>query len=260
MNTFEGNTEFVLLDLNRSKHMEGRDIKLVCFNGKTFLMKSSTQSLEKEFESMKEFDSRFIGKVYKLINERSYLMEFYPGGNIECERPMDIARIKRYFFQMASALQVVHSNNFAHLDVRINNFVLDLEDCVKLIDFEHSTRIDVDAVQGVRGCNRYNAPERYKGRYCGFKADIFSLGVVLFRLLTGEYPFPIANNSSSRFKIFIQNSEKFWDRMFVHLCKVYGDIELNEEAIDLINWMLSEDPQDRPSIDEVLKHSFLLLE
>ena len=258
MNALEGNNELVLLDFTRSKHMQGRDIKLVSFNGKICLMKSSTQSLEKEFESMKEFDSRLIGKVYKLINERSYLMEYYPGGNIESDRPMDLARLKRYFFQMASALQVVHSNNFAHLDVRINNFVLDEQDCVKLIDFEHSTRIDVDAVEGVRGCDRYNSPERYKGRYCGFKADIYSLGIVLFRLLTGEYPFPIANNSSSRFKLLNQNTEKFWDRMLTHLCKLYGDIDINEEAIDLINWMLSEDPQDRPSIDEVLKHSFLL--
>jgi serine/threonine protein kinase len=247
----------IIPTLTSSKHIEGRDIQLVDHNGKFLILKTSAHSLEKEFENMKVFDSPFIGKVIRQVSSKSYLIEYYSGGNIRSDQPMEVNRLKNIFRQMVQAVQVIHCRGFVHLDIRINNFVLDQDQGVKLIDFEHSTNVNCENIEETLGSDKYNAPERNFNQYSGYKADIFSLGVVLFRLLTGEYPFPAACLSSSRYKLFRQSKQAYWERMMTHLTKIYRNVKLDEDAIDLINWMLSENPQDRPCIDEVMKHNFL---
>ena len=249
------NKNFMVFDQN-SLHLKRRDIKLIVENGENFIKKSSDHSLENEFRIMKQFNHHLIGKVIRLINEKSFIIEFYPGGNIKSDHPMEIEQVKIYFIQMARAVEVIHSRNCAHLDIRLNNFVLDQYGNIKLIDFEHADNENGDRVFGAFGSTKYNSPERYTGCYSGFKADIFSLGVLLFRLLIGEYPFASVRQSNGRFKLYSEDRERYWSRLNVHLNKTHGNFSIDEDAKDLIDKMLEINPEDRLSADQILKHKF----
>lgn len=239
-----------------SCHLQGRSIKLIESNGKKYIQKSATHSLTKEFNTMQHFNSDLIGKVKYLKSDKSYIMKFYPGGNIQCDEPIPKTQAKKIFIQMAKAVEVVHSENYVHLDIRLNNFVQTKFGEIKLIDFEHATNENCDRISEPYGSEKYNSPERYFGDYDGFKADIFSLGVVLFRMVFAEYPFAQTCFNSGRFKLFVEDRPRYWKRLEQHLNKIWQDLEVDEDAKELIDWMLEIDPQARPDISQVLKHKY----
>jgi serine/threonine protein kinase len=161
---------------------------------------------------------------------------------------------KIWFRQLARGVRFLHSNNIAHLDLSLENVLLDQYDNVKICDFgmardlsEPCESREVDRPGKVA----YMAPEIFEGCcYDPKQADVFSLGVNLFLLLTGVLPFQIPAYSDPCFS-----------------CLASGDIQrlldawqLNEqvspEAAHLMSNMLCPEAH-RFSIDQVLAHPWL---
>jgi serine/threonine protein kinase len=103
-----------------------------------------------------------------------------------------------FFKQILDGLFCIHSNNILHRDIKLENLLVDNKNTVKICDFGISTLVmPGKKMTEQSGTPSYMAPEIVKGiEYEGFSSDVWSLGVVLYAMLTGEPPF------ESKFKTY----------------------------------------------------------
>lgn len=115
-----------------------------------------------------------------------------------------VPRIIRIMEQTCSALQFAHERNIVHRDIKPANLMLTADDTVKVTDFGTAKILQFGTVQQtthVMGTPSYMSPEQVKGRPVDGRTDIFSLGVVLYEMLTGEKPFPGQSITTVIYKI-----------------------------------------------------------
>src|SRR5260370_22315332 len=110
----------------------------------------------------------------------------------------------RIMEQTCSALQFAHDRNIVHRDIKPANLMLTPDDTVKVTDFGTAKILQFGTVQQtahVVGTPSYMSPEQIKGKVVDGRSDIFSLGVVLYEMVTGEKPFPGQNITTVIYKI-----------------------------------------------------------
>jgi len=115
-----------------------------------------------------------------------------------------LPRILRIMEQTCSALQFAHDRNIVHRDIKPANLMLTADDTVKVTDFGTAKILQFGTVQQtahVVGTPSYMSPEQIKGKVVDGRSDIFSLGVVLYEMVTGEKPFPGQNITTVIYKI-----------------------------------------------------------
>ncbi|MBO8136587.1 MAG: Stk1 family PASTA domain-containing Ser/Thr kinase [Desulfotomaculum sp.] len=124
------------------------------------------------------------------------VMEYIDGDNLKnfmrSNPDLPIEKVINIIRQVCDALQHAHENNIVHRDVKPQNILITRDQRVKLTDFgialEASTGT-ISNTQTVMGSVHYISPEQAKGITPGPQSDIYSLGVVLYEMLTGELPF-----------------------------------------------------------------------
>src|SRR5205823_3220956 len=115
-----------------------------------------------------------------------------------------LPRTLRIMDQTCSALQFAHERNVVHRDIKPANLMLTADDTVKVTDFGTAKILQFGTVQQtahVMGTPSYMSPEQVKGRAVDGRSDIFSLGVMLYEMVTGEKPFPGQNITTVIYKI-----------------------------------------------------------
>ncbi len=115
-----------------------------------------------------------------------------------------VPRVVRIVEQTCSALQFAHERNVVHRDIKPANLMLTADDTVKVTDFGTAKILQFGSVQQtahVMGTPSYMSPEQVKGRPVDGRSDIFSLGVMLYEMLTGEKPFPGQSITTVIYKI-----------------------------------------------------------
>src|SRR6266852_914805 len=115
-----------------------------------------------------------------------------------------LPRTLRIMEQTCSALQFAHERNVVHRDIKPANLMLTADDTVKVTDFGTAKILQFGTVQQtahVMGTPSYMSPEQVKGRAVDGRSDIFSLGVMLYEMVTGEKPFPGQNITTVIYKI-----------------------------------------------------------
>ncbi len=147
-------------------------------------------------------DSR-ICTLYDIGEEdgiRFLVMELVKGETLASKLlsgPLPIHKTVRYAGQVAVALAEAHSKGVVHRDVKPANIIISSDDNAKLVDFgvarrpvshETATRTGMTEPGVVVGTPKYMSPEQQRGGPVDARADIFSLGVVIFECLTGELP------------------------------------------------------------------------
>ena len=133
-----------------------------------------------------------------------------------------------------------------HRDLKLENILLDKHENVKLCDFGFTREYEgkMSYLQTFCGTVCYSAPEMLKGeKYAGEKVDVWSLGIILFALLTGELPFDEDDDMVTKHKILTTEPS-------------YPD-SMPADARSLISQLLSKRPLIRPTLGDVLTSPFL---
>ena len=112
---------------------------------------------------------------------------------IKEEGPMEWRKATEIVKLMASALSLAHENHIIHRDVKPQNILITKDGVPKLADFGIAKAVNATTLVGttgaVMGSVHYFSPEQARGGYVDEKSDIYSLGIVLYELLTGKVPF-----------------------------------------------------------------------
>lgn len=129
-------------------------------------------------------------------------MEYVRGKNLRDEvaaGPLPQQKVLAYAAQMAAALEHAHARGILHRDIKSSNVLLAADDTVKLVDFglakviaqgdETQVDVTITAKGSWVGTLHYAPPEVLSGRASDFRADIYSLGVVLYEMACGQLPF-----------------------------------------------------------------------
>jgi serine/threonine protein kinase len=214
----------------------------------------------KMYESVDQIPSNCGCRDHELV---SYLnLEFASFGDlfeiIARSGPMSEALARSLFAQFLDALSYMHSKNVAHLDLKVENLLIDENYNLKLTDFDLSQPIDDTFLEG-RGTPGYRAPEVKEGTGKNFTAsDIYSAGVILFILISGIPPYTEVDKGMTTefdpfYKIMRKCNDKFWE---VHAKHKQNPEFYSKTLISLINWMLAEEPSDRPTIDQIINHAW----
>jgi serine/threonine protein kinase len=170
-------------------------------------------------------------------------MDHYEGGDllslildgVTCSKRECI----RLFRQIALGLQCVHSQGLAHGDLKRDNIVIDASGNLRLIDFGYAKRRCIGCNGDKSGTLMYAAPELVRpGRYHTQKADIWALGIILFGMATGKFPFP--NNSTMATVAAIRCGRLNYPQV------------IDAEIERMIRKLTALNPNQRPTIDEVL--------
>eukprot|EP00929_Paragymnodinium_shiwhaense_P069002 TRINITY_DN34813_c0_g1_i1.p1 TRINITY_DN34813_c0_g1~~TRINITY_DN34813_c0_g1_i1.p1 ORF type:complete len:942 (-),score=249.91 TRINITY_DN34813_c0_g1_i1:76-2901(-) len=151
------------------------------------------------------------------------------------------------FAQCCLALRHVHSKHVMHRDLKSQNIFMTKANVVKLGDFGIAKVLDHTAAEAktMIGTPVYLAPEVCHSQPYGIKADIWSMGVVLYELLALQVPFQGENLPALIMKIVQANPEPLPAQRY------------SEQMRGLCHWMLQKQPQQRPSIDQVLARPIL---
>jgi serine/threonine-protein kinase len=138
-------------------------------------------------------------------------MEFLEGKSLEKvvqeQNVLPVETIVPIYDQVCSALDHAHRNKIVHRDIKPANIMLLQNGLVKLTDFGIAKIMSLGMTQAgqILGTPNYMSPEQVKGRQVDGRSDIFSLGVILYELVTGEKPFGGQNITTVIYKIINEN-------------------------------------------------------
>ena len=163
----------------------------------------------------------------------------------------------KIFLKIVLIVKYLHNNNITHCDIKPENVLLDKYYRPLLNDFGFSQLFEGNngdfTLHKFAGSNIYCAPETRKAYTRGFDAiknDIFSLGVLLFVITIGDFPFINTSFSDEKYKFIIKkNYERFWE--------FFNNIEISDEFKDLINNLIGLNPSQRFTIDQILEHPWI---
>ena len=221
--------------------------------------------LKEDFVSNKNVRSRFLDEAKKMVRVKhpniiqvmdlidagdivAIVMEYIEGQSlkdlIESNGKMSQSEIEHLFPQILLALQHVHKAGFVHRDIKPSNFMLSTDGTIKLADFGIAKDKNVAAFTETgtqMGTPMYMSPEQIKStRDVDHRSDIYSLGVVLYEMVTGTFPFDKNNLSLPEIQVCIlrnplPKSGSLWDTQIAK-ATAKNEIDRFQSCID---WMES---------------------
>lgn len=230
---------------------------LVTKDGAPYVIKKINFKNKKEVKILKSLEHGYIVSFVDLLEDKeaglSYIvMEYCAGGNLFQRMTtqkengfFEEQQILDWLVQLCLALQCIHANNIIHRDIKPQNVFLTEDDYINLGDFGCSKALErADAyAESVVGAELYVSPEVFTKKYKS-KSDIWSLGWLLHDLC------------------MLDVWSDVLERRFHHANSMRGNTpqiseRYSEELRKLIKDMLSCDPQQRPSANEILAKPFL---
>lgn len=219
---------------------------------KRLLNNQMEKRFENEIRILQKFQHPGIAILYDLFKDtlNYYIMlELCTDGTL-LEYIMQRKKIQedeaKYIFkQIIETLVYVHKNGIAHRDIKPENIMIDSDKNIKFIDFGFSAFVEQDHLFSTKcGTPNYAAPELISGKpYDGFKADIWSCGVVLYSMVFGQLPWTKVNQ------------HQLLDQIV--RAEYFIPMSISQECSDLISKMMNPDTEKRIKMEDVLNHPWL---
>jgi serine/threonine protein kinase len=178
------------------------------------------------------------------------VFEYIDGENlkqvVEREGPLPLDKVIELGLEIAQGLAFAHERGIVHRDVKPQNVLLNGDGKAKVTDFGIARTLDVEKgvtqTGTVLGTSDYIAPEQASGQVVSRETDVYSLGVVLFELLTGSVPF---------------KGESFVAVALQHVNEPPPSVlerrpETPPRLAELVDRALAKDPDDRPTMEELI--------
>lgn len=207
-------------------------------------------SLLTEARSAARLDHPFICKVYDVepASPGAYVvMEYVEGTTLESlieDGPLDSGKAVQYALEMAEAIDEAHQRGVLHRDLKPANIMITKSAHVKVLDFGLATGVrdsaaepaeTIEFKQALRGTPLYLSPELIRGLEATPQSDAFSLGLILYQMLTGVHPFK--QKTVVQTMLAIVNNE--------HAPIQDHNADIQNSLVSIINRLLAKDPQHR---------------
>jgi eukaryotic-like serine/threonine-protein kinase len=192
-----------------------------------------------------------------------YVMEFLKGPSLKDvmqNKPMPVPKFFGYMRQICLGLQCAHDGieidgnvtQVVHRDIKPSNIIAiedaTLGELVKILDFGIALLQSDDSPTGFMGTPAYCSPEQMDGKTLDNRADIYSLGIMMFQMLTGELPL---KPKTSSFEGWFQCHHHQKPKTFT---EVKAKLNLPQALMDVVNQCMAKTAAHRPaSVSEILK-------
>ena len=223
------------------------------------LSKKLRESLKLEVEVMRKMRDDHILRFIDMEASKDtvYIVLEYCGGGdlsqfIKRHGRVDESAAKRFMLQLARGLRAMRKAQLVHRDLKPQNLLLTSDDLnaeLKIADFGFARYIreSEGMADTVCGSPLYMAPEVLNYQKYDAKADLWSVGAILFEMLVGAVPFTGQNQVQ-----LLRNIQKTEFKIPMHIAQ-----ELSPECIALLRSLLHRDAKDRISFEEFFNHPFL---
>ena len=234
----------------------GEEFAIKIMNKKK-IKKKMKNIIFKENEIITKFNHINVIYVFQIIEDPEYyyiVMEYCKLGElfdyIIKRRRLSENEASNFFYQLINGLEHIHKKNIAHRDLKPENLLLTEEKILKIIDFGLSHEFDGKKLLKTKcGSPSYAAPEVIcKNSYDGFKSDIWCCGIILYAMLCGFLPFEGDDNASDNNLLFKNIME----------CDPELPSFLSDISKNLICLILTPNPDERISLEDIKKHPFYL--
>ncbi|XP_025105289.1 serine/threonine-protein kinase MARK2-like isoform X4 [Pomacea canaliculata] len=235
-----------------AKHVPtGKEVAIKIID-KTQLNPSSLQKLFREVRIMKLLDHPNIVKIFEVIETEKTLylvMEYASGGEVfdylVAHGRMKEKEARAKFRQIVSAVQYCHQKHIVHRDLKAENLLLDGDMNIKIADYGFSNEfVPGNKLDTFCGSPPYAAPELFQGKkYDGPEVDVWSLGVILYTLVSGSLPFDG------------QNLKELRERVLRGKYRI--PFYMSTDCENLLKKFLVLNPQKRLSLETIMKDKWM---
>jgi len=214
--------------------------------------KQATERFEREAQAAAKLNHPNIITVHEISeheNRTFIAMEYIEGGSLRdytSKGPIPIEKATDIVMQICHGLNEAHQSGIVHRDIKPENILINKAGLVKIADFglariKGITRLTKDS--STLGTLKYMSPEQLQNKEVDYRSDIWSFGVLLFEMLTGQLPFEGEYEASLMYAV-INEEPKSISKLSPH-CPV----NLNQ----IVNKMLIKNPDDRfQNVEEII--------
>lgn len=215
--------------------------------------KDKKLGVKREFEILTYLNNPnviLISEIFESSDNFYVAMEYSEkilSNYIKLKKRLSENEVSIFYYQIIQGLEYIHFLGIVHMNLNLDNLILNENNILKIIDFslrDYSNKGEKRFFKSLySNISYYDSPEMLQGKkYNGIKVDIWSTGIILYKMLCYYLPFKDKNNDSLFKKILECNVE--FPKFF------------SEESKDLIKKKLIPDPDKRISIKEFKKHNF----
>lgn len=211
--------------------------------------RSAVAELKHEYQVGKSLDHRSIIKTLEYGSGKDgswLLMELFKVPNLKQQIHEGVERLhwrmEEILGEAALAIEHMHAKGWTHRDIKPDNFLVNDENEVRLIDFTLARRIKsgisklISNKAPVQGTYSYMAPEQIRGKEVDARADIYSFGCMVYELMCGKLPYTGTSAAD-----LLNKHLKARPQPLAMLQR-----NVHAEFADLVHRMLEKDPNDRP--------------
>uniref|UniRef100_UPI00398F4227 serine/threonine-protein kinase MARK1 isoform X3 n=1 Tax=Pristiophorus japonicus TaxID=55135 RepID=UPI00398F4227 len=231
--------------------LTGREVAVKIID-RTQLNSTSLQKLFREVRIMKILNHPNIVKLFEVIETEKTLyliMEYASGGEVfdylVAHGRMKEKEARAKFRQIVSSVQYCHQKHIVHRDLKAENLLLDADMNIKIADFGFSNEFTIgNKLDTFCGSPPYAAPELFQGKkYDGPEVDVWSLGVILYTLVSGSLPFDG------------QNLKELRERVLRGKYRI--PFYMSTDCENLLKKLLVLNPAKRGSLEQIMKDRWM---
>ncbi|MCJ8314305.1 MAG: protein kinase [Saccharospirillaceae bacterium] len=247
-------------DINGSDSTKG---KLPNTASYTASQASLHKRLQKEANTLAQLNHPNIVQIYDIIDDEqgfALVMEYIEGNTLTVQLREHITSFKQrliWLKQIAEGLAAAHAKNLIHRDLKTDNILINKDNIAKITDFgiakntlnTNNNTIDNTKTGNFIGSYSVLSPEQALGKPVDNRSDLFSFGILAFKLICGYHPFGESNNQN----VIVQNILNQ-----APLPAKHPNENLDEGLLNLLNNLLMKNPDQRPANANIVSQQLQL--